>query len=258
MPEFITTARQDTGVELITLNRPPMNALSAELLTELADHVEVLAKDPELQVVVLTGSAKVFAAGADVGQLQDDGLRPGPLAAFRRACDGFGAIPRPVIAAVSGYALGGGLEVALACDLRIASESARLAFPEMDLGVFPGAGGTQRLARIVGAPKAKDLIWSARHVKAEEALALGLVDRIVPVEGYLEAALEFAAKLAKGPVVSMGLAKKAIDGGLDRSLAEGLDLEAEYFADVFQTEDARAGLSSFFENGPGKATFTGR
>jgi enoyl-CoA hydratase len=255
MAEFITTERQDNGVELIRFNRPPMNALSAELLGELADHVSALAEDADLKAVVLTGSEKAFAAGAEISQLQSD---TPIIENFRRAFDGFAAIPRPVIAAVSGFALGGGLEAALACDLRLVSEKARLGVPEIALGVFPGAGGTQRLARLIGPAKAKEMIWTGRHVRADEALAIGLVDRVVPVEGYLDAALEWAGSFATGAVVAMGLSKKAVDGGLDGSLSDGLDLEKTLFRQVMDTEDAETGIKSFFENGPGKAKFSGR
>jgi len=256
MAEFLLTERRDNGVELIRLNRPPMNALSAELLGELADHVEALAGDAGLKAVVLTGSDRVFAAGAEISQIQGETERL--LGSFRRAFDGLAAIPRPVIAAVSGFALGGGLEAALACDLRLASENARLGVPEIDLGVFPGAGGTQRLPRLVGAAKAKEMLWTGRHVPAGEALAMGLVDRVVPVEGYLDAALDWAASFARGAVVAMGLSKRAVDGGLDGSLAEGLDLERTLFGRVIATEDAATGIASFFQNGPGKAVFSGR
>jgi len=255
MAEFLLTERRDDGVELIRFNRPPMNALSAEFLAELADHAEALAADADLKAVVVTGSEKVFAAGAEISQLQSDA----PLIEnFRRAFDGLAAIPRPVIAAVSGFALGGGLEAALACDLRVASENARLGVPEIALGVFPGAGGTQRLPRLVGAARAKEMIWSGRHVRAEEALAIGLVDRVVPVEGYLDAALDWASSFARGAVVAMGLSKRAVDGGLDGPLAEGIDLERTLFGQVIATEDAATGIDSFFKNGPGKAVFSGR
>ena len=258
MAEFIAAARQDSGVELIRLARPPMNALSGELLAELAEVAEGLAKDPDLKAVVVTGTGKVFAAGAEIGQLQGVAKGPDVLANFRRALDGLAAIPRPVIAAISGYALGGGLEVALACDLRLASESARLGVPEIALGVFPGAGATQRLPRLIGPARAKEMIWTGRHVRAAEALAMGLVDRVVPVDRYLEAALEWAAGFAQGAVVAMGLSKRAVDGGLEMPLPQGLDLERELFAEVIATEDASIGIKSFFEQGPGKAEFLGR
>jgi enoyl-CoA hydratase len=282
MPEFIASERRDGGVELIRLVRPPLNALSADLLAELAVHAEALAGDADLKAVVVTGTAKAFSAGAEVSELSGgtpnpevsggtpnrevSGGTPSPghsgrsglLGNFRRALDGLAAIPRPVIAAVSGFVLGGGLETALACDLRLASESARLGVPEIRLGLFPGAGATQRLPRLVGPARAKEMIWSGRQVRAQEALALGLVDRVVPVEGYLEAALDWAAMLARGPVVAMGLAKQAVDKGLDRSLGQGLDLERDLFREALATEDATTGIRSFLENGPGKATFAGR
>jgi len=263
MAEFIVTERRDNGVELIRFNRPPLNALSAELLDELAAHAAVLAVDADLKAVVVTGTEKVFAAGAEISQLQgpspdDPAGGPDLLAHFRRALDGLAAIPRPVIAAISGYALGGGLEVALACDLRLASQSARLGVPEIALGVFPGAGATQRLPRLIGPARAKEMIWTGRHVRADEALAMGLVDRVVPVEGYLAAALEWAAGFAHGAVVAMGLSKRAVDGGLDGPLSQGLDLERDLFAEVLRTEDATIGIQSFFEKGPGKAEFRGR
>ena len=256
MAEFITTERHDNGVELIRFNRPPLNALSIELLTELGDHLEALAGDADLKAIVLAGNDRTFAAGAEISQIQSshDQL----LGAFRRAFDGLEAIPRPVIAAVSGFALGGGCEAALACDLRVAAENARLGVPEVLLGAIPGAGGTQRLARMIGAAKTKELIWSGRQVRAAEALELGLVDRVVPSESCLDTALEWAGSLASSAVVAIGLAKQAVNGGLDVSLAEGLDLERRLFEQLVDTEDLATGIESFFENGPGKASFSGR
>ncbi len=169
------------------------------------------------------------------------------------------AIERPVIAAIRGYALGGGLELALACDLRIASDNARLGQPEILLGIMPGGGGTPRLARLVGPARAKELVWTGRQVRAEEALALGIVDEVVAgADGALDRALEFAGELARGAVVAMGAAKRSIDGAFGRSLGEALDLEADCFARSFDTEDAHTGVASFLEHGPGKATFAGR
>ena len=256
MAEFLITERRDNGVELIRFNRPPMNALSAELLEELADHVDGLAVDPELKAVVLAGNDRVFAAGAEISQIQTDTDRL--IGTFHRAFDALAALPRPVIAAICGYALGGGLEAALACDLRLAAENARLGVPEILLGVFPGAGATQRLPRLIGPAKAKELLWTGRQVRPDEALALGLVDRVVPTEGYLDAALGWADSFAAGAVVAMGLAKRAVNDGLDETLAAGLTLERGLFGQVLDTEDAATGISSFFENGPGKATFSGR
>jgi enoyl-CoA hydratase/carnithine racemase len=255
MPEFVRSERGEGGVELVRLDRPPMNALSGQLLDELAGVVETLAKDPDLKAVVVTGSERVFAAGAEISELLEEGPQ---LGNFRRAFDGLAAVPRPVIAAVSGYALGGGLELALACDLRVASETARLGVPEILLGLFPAAGGTQRLTRLIGPARTKELIWTGRQVRPDEALAMGLVDRVVPAGSHLDAALEWATNLGRGAVLAMGLSKQAIDGGLDLPLTEGLDLEAELARQALRTEDARIGVQSFLEKGPGKAEFVGR
>jgi enoyl-CoA hydratase len=246
------------GVALLRLDRPPLNALSTALLAELEAHAANLGADPAVKAVVVTGSERAFAAGADVSEFSAPGAAPIVSAAFRRALDALAAIPRPVIAAVNGFALGGGLELALACDLRVAGDGSRLGFPEVQLGILPGGGGTQRLPRLVGPARAKELVWTGRHVKADEALALGLVDRVVPAAATVDDALEWATTLGAGAVVAMGLAKAAIDRGLDGPLAAGLDLEAEGFAAAFETDDARVGIRSFLDDGPGKATFTGR
>jgi enoyl-CoA hydratase/carnithine racemase len=246
------------GVALLRLNRPPLNPLSIAVLDQIAAHADALAADSGVKAVVVTGNEKALAAGADVTEFTEPGAAGGVTAAFRRAFDALGAIPRPVIAAIEGFALGGGFELALACDLRVAGEGARLGFPEILLGIFPGAGGTQRLPRLVGPARAKDLIWSGRQVKADEALALGLVDRVVPAGGALDAALEWAASLGTGAVIAMGIAKRLVDEGFDLPLAAALDLEADGFVEVFETEDATTGIRSFLDQGPGKATFQGR
>lgn len=217
-----------------------------------------MAGDPSAKAVVVAGGPRAFAAGADVTEFTGPEAARLVAAAFRRALDALGRIPRPVIAAVSGYALGGGLELALACDLRIAGAGARVGQPEILLGIIPGGGGTQRLARLAGPAVAKELVWSGRQVGAEEAARLGIVDRVVPDEELLDAALDWAAELARGAVVAMGLAKRVIDDGLGRPLPEALDLEAEAFVEAFRTEDARVGIRSFLDRGPGKATFSGR
>ncbi|MGH9014715.1 MAG: enoyl-CoA hydratase/isomerase family protein [Acidimicrobiia bacterium] len=257
MPEFVTTERRAGGVTMVRIDRPPLNALSRALLGEVEVAARELAQDPAVKAVVVAGGAKAFAAGADIGEFGDQRAARDIGAAFRGASDAVAAIPRPVIAAVNGVALGGGLELAMACDLRIAADSARLGQPEILLGIIPGAGATQRLPRLVGPARAKEIIWSGRQVRADEALAIGLVDRVVPAGELVDAALEWAATFAAGAVVAMGLAKRAIDGGLDRALAAGLDLEADAFIDVFGTDDARIGVQSFLEHGPGKAEFTG-
>ncbi|HEY3833725.1 MAG TPA: enoyl-CoA hydratase-related protein [Acidimicrobiia bacterium] len=246
------------GVVVLTLNRPPMNPLSAGQLDAVRAAAESLQADRDVKAVVLTGSEKAFAAGADVKdfELTADGARR-IAAGFRAAADALEAIERPVIAAIRGYALGGGLELALACDLRVAADNARLGQPEILLGIMPGGGGTARLARLVGPARAKQIVWTGRQVRADEALQLGIVDEVVPAADTLDRAIALAGELARGPVVAMGAAKRAIDGGLDLPLGEALDLEAECFARSFETADARAGVASFLEHGPGKATFTG-
>jgi enoyl-CoA hydratase/carnithine racemase len=248
----------DDGVALLTLDRPPLNALSAALLAQLAKQAHAVAADPSVKAVVITGNDRAFAAGADVTEFTPDRESARVVAAsFRTAGDAIASIPRPVIAAIRGYALGGGLEVALACDLRVASDSARFGQPEILLGIIPGGGATQRLARLIGPSRAKELIWSARQVRAEEALAIGLVDRIAPADEVLDTALKWAASFASGAVLAMALAKRAIDHGLDLPLAAALDVEADRFADSFATNDAATGISSYLEHGPGKATFSG-
>jgi enoyl-CoA hydratase/carnithine racemase len=255
---LVLVERRPDRVALVRLNRPPLNPLSSALLGELVEVARELALDADVHAVVVAGSEKAFAAGADIEEFggPDDARRIGEQ--FRAAFDSLAAIPRPVIAAMRGFALGGGLELALACDLRVASESARLGQPEILLGIIPGAGGTQRLPRLVGPARAKDLIWSGRQVRADEALTIGLVDRVVPAEEVEANALDWAATLASGAVAAMALAKRAIDAGLDGALDAGLDVEAQAFVDVFGTEDAATGVRSFLEHGPGKATFRGR
>jgi len=256
--DLVLIDRQPGGVVVVRLNNPPMNALSRALLGELREVAVGIGGEPEVKAVVVAGGDKAFAAGADITEFSDQAAAREIADAFRGAFDAVGAIPRPVIAAVRGYALGGGLELACACDFRVAGETARLGQPEILLGIIPGAGGTQRLARLVGPARAKEMVWSGRQVRADEALALGLVDRVVAPGEEEPAALRWADHLAHGAVVAMGLAKRAIDGGLGRPLGDGLDLERDAFVEVFATEDARTGIRSFRADGPGKAKFSGR
>jgi enoyl-CoA hydratase len=249
---------QPGGVALLRLNRPPLNPLSEALLAALTAEAHSLAENPEVKAVVVAGSDRAFAAGADIDEFGTAEDARAVSHNFRTACAALGTIPRPVIAAISGFALGGGLELALACDLRIAADSARLGQPEILLGIIPGGGATQRLTRLVGPARAKELIWSGRQVRADEALAIGLVDRVVPAAELESAARAWASEFASGAVVAMGLAKRAIDGGLDGSLDAGLREETTAFAEVFETEDAATGIASFKAIGPGKATFSGR
>jgi enoyl-CoA hydratase len=255
--ELVTLERRDGGVAVVRIDRPRMNALSAEVLRRLEAVAGELTAEPPGAVVVWGGD-RIFAAGADVAELAsaEDAAALGRL--FRSALDALAAVPAATVAAINGYALGGGCELALACDLRVAADTARLGQPEVLLGIIPGGGATQRLTRLVGPSRAKDLILSGRQVTAAEALAIGLVDRVVASEQVLPAALELAGTFAGGATAALALAKRAIDEGLDGSLAEGLDLEQELFARSLSTEDAATGLRSFLEHGPGKARFAGR
>ncbi len=257
MSEVVHVERRDDGVAIVRLDNPKVNALSSEVLTQLESAAKALTDDPPGAVVV-TGGDKVFAAGADISEFGGpaEAARIGGL--FLRALRALAEVPRVTIAAVSGYALGGGCEVALACDFRIASTRARFGQPEILLGIIPGGGGTQRLARLVGAGRAKDMILTGRQVDADEALRIGLVDEVIEPDELFDRAVARAAEFAAGPVVAHGLAKQAIDRGLDGPLADGLDLEQQLFAEVFATDDARTGVAAFLEHGPGKATFRGR
>jgi enoyl-CoA hydratase len=249
--------RGDDGVAVVTLDNPKVNALSSALLADLQAAAEELAADPPGAVVV-TGGDRLFAAGADISEFGGPQEARAVGGAFRSALDAVAAIPRMTIAAVSGYALGGGCELALACDMRIASERAVFGQPEILLGIIPGGGGTQRLARLVGPARAKEMILSGRQVRAEEAFRIGLADEVVAPDALMERALERAAELARGAVLAQGLAKRAIDAGLDRPLAEGLTIEQDQFVEVFTTHDAHVGVASFLEKGAGHATFEGR
>lgn len=254
---LVAVERRDDGVAVVTLENPKVNALSSEVLRQLLGAAERLIEEPP-GAVVITGGPKVFAAGADITELDgpDAARTLGDL--FLRALGAVADIPRATVAAISGVALGGGCELALACDFRVASERARLGQPEILLGIIPGGGGTQRLPRLIGPARAKDLILTGRQVLAAEALAIGLVDEVVAPEAVLDRAIERAAELAQGPVVAHGLAKRAIDRGLDITLGGGLDLEQQLFTQVFATDDARSGVASFLEHGAGKAEFQGR
>jgi enoyl-CoA hydratase len=253
---FVTVERRPDGVALVRLDRPKANALSGELLQQLRAIAEELTADPPGAVVVW-GGERIFAAGADIVQMENGG--PETVSAnFAAATGALARLPRVTIAAINGYALGGGLELALACDLRICADDAKLGLPEILLGVIPGGGGTQRLARLVGVGRAKELVLTGRQVRAEEALAIGLVNRVVPKADLIDEVLRFAATLAAGPRLAQAAAKAAIDEGLETTLEEGLAIEAAQFVAVSRTEDADRGIRSFVEHGPGKATFVGR
>ena len=249
--------RGDDGVATLRLDRPKVNAMSLELLVALREAADGLIADPPGAVVV-TGGERVFAAGAEISEFggPEEARRIG--AAFRDALGAVAAIPRFTIAAITGVALGGGCELALACDWRVCADNARLGQPEILLGIIPGGGGTQRLPRLIGAARAKEIILTGRQVRAEEALRIGLVDEVVPAADVHARAHDKALELATGAVAAQGLAKQAVDEGIETTLAWGLDREQALFEQVFTTEDSQVGVRSFLEQGPGKATFTGR
>jgi enoyl-CoA hydratase/carnithine racemase len=260
MGEFVQVERggdAPSGVATIRLTRPPMNALNTAMQEELRAAASELASDSDVRAVVIYGGEKVFAAGADVKEFagQDHAYMLRDAGRLTSSLDALARLPKPVIAAVTGYALGGGCELALTADFRISADDARWGQPEILLGIIPGAGGTQRLPRLVGPAKAKDIIFTGRFVGAQEALEIGLVDAVVPAAEVYPAALKMAAKFAKGPAHALAAAKAAIDEGLDGDLGNGLRLEAHLFASLFATEDRTIGMTSFLENGPGKATF---
>ncbi|MDQ6936150.1 MAG: enoyl-CoA hydratase/isomerase family protein [Actinomycetota bacterium] len=250
----------DGAVATIRLQRPPMNILDAEMMAGIrAAAVQAGARE-DVRAVVVYGGEEVFAAGADVKEFNRT-THAGMVAraeALTGAVDAVARIPKPVVAAVTGYALGAGCELALAADARISADDARWGQPEVRLGLIPGAGGTQRLPRLIGPARAKDLIFTGRFVAAAEAMAIGLVDRVVPATDVYGAAREWADQFGVGPALALRAAKAAIDGGLDGDLASGLRLESHLFAGLFATEDRTIGIASFVENGPGRARFVGR
>jgi enoyl-CoA hydratase len=259
MGEFVRL-EIDGAVGVIRLDRPPVNALNTVIHRELREVAEQVSQNREIRAVVLYGGTKAFCGGADIKEMAD--LHPSEIAVVGKglndAVTAVARLPQPVIAAVSGYALGGGCELALAADIRIVAENAVLGLPEITLGVIPGAGGTQRLPRLIGASRAKEMIFTGRSVKGVEAVDIGLANRAVAPEQLLSEAMELARRLAAGATAALTAAKRAIDDGLDGPLAAGLELEAERFTELFATEDQKTGMSSFLERGPGKATFVGR
>jgi enoyl-CoA hydratase len=256
MGELVLVEQRDDGVAVVTLNNPKVNALSQALLAELRAVAEELTANPP-GAVVITGGERIFAAGADISEFGDAERAVQITAGFHSALDAVAAIPRFVIAAVSGYALGGGCELALACDYRIGGERAVFGQPEILLGIIPGGGGSQRLPRLVGASKAKEIMITGRQVKAEEALRIGLLDESVSTDALHDRALSLAAEVARGALQAQAIIKRVVDAGLDAPLAAALDLERHGFAAAFETADSQIGVRSFLEHGPGKAEFTG-
>jgi enoyl-CoA hydratase/carnithine racemase len=259
MAEFVTLS-VDAGVGTIRLDRPKMNALNTQVQEEIRAAAKEATERGDVRAVVIWGGPKVFAAGADIKEMADASYADmiDRSAALTSSFTAVARIPKPVVAAVNGYALGGGCELALCADRRIAAEDATLGQPEILLGIIPGAGGTQRLPRLVGPAKAKDIIFSGRFVKAQEALEIGLVDELVPADEVYDAAVKWASQFANGPAYALRAAKEAIDYGGEVDLSTGLEIERQQFAALFATEDRTIGMTSFVENGPGKAVFKGR
>lgn len=259
MGEFVRL-EVEGAVATIRLDRPKMNAINGQLTEELR-LAAVEARDrADIRAVVLYGGERVFAAGADIKEMSTlsyaDMLIWGT--GLQEALKVVARLPKPVIAAITGYALGGGFELALTADFRVVADNAKVGVPEIQLGVIPGGGGTQRLTRLVGPAKAKGMVFTGRHVAADEALGLGIADVVVPAAEVYTTAKEMAERYSSGPAIALRAAKQAIDDGLEVDLDTGLRLESGLFAALFATEDQRIGMESFVANGPGKAEFTGR
>ena len=258
MGEFV---RVETGggVATIRIDRPKMNAINPQMLAELTEAANAIAADGEVRAAVVWGGPRIFAAGADIGGFTD--LDPaqarGLSGVFNDAFLAVENMPQITVSAVNGYALGGGMELAMATDFRVAADDAVFGQPEIRLGIIPGGGGTQRLPRLVGITRAKEIIYTGRNVHPDEALAIGLVSAVHPSEATYDAAVELAAGYAAGPA-ALRMAKQAVMDGLPLSLADAVAREAEHFGDCFATDDAAIGVASFLEKGPGKADFTGR
>ncbi len=239
------------SVCIITLNRPQaMNSLSLQMLTEFCEALDAAAFDPEVSCVVITGAGeRAFCAGADLKEragMNELEVRK-TVSTIRATMDKLGNLPMPSIAAVNGVALGGGTEIALACDLRIVADSARMGLTETSLAIIPGAGGTQRLPRIIGIAKAKELIFTARRIDAEEALAIGLANKVAPLGSLLDEAKALAAEIGKNGPIALRMAKRAIDKGMEVDLATGLAIESTCYEVIIPTEDRVEGLAAFRE-----------
>lgn len=247
----------DGNVAVVTIDNPPMNVLCTPLLQEF-NRVLTGLKGGDVRVVILTGAGKAFVAGADINEMS--GLDPEGAYNFsllgQEVLSRIESLPKPVIAAVNGFALGGGTELALSCDFIIASEKARFGQPEVNLGLIPGFGGTQRLPRRIHPNMARELIYSGGMIDAQEALRIGLANRVLPLDGFLDGVKEIASNIASRGPEAVKLSKEAINRGLDTTLVEGLVMEAERFREVFRTEDKGEGLTAFVEKR--KPDFKGR
>lgn len=256
MPDYLRVEPRGR-VAVVHLDRPKMNVLSRAMQDEIAATARELSADPNVRAVVFYGGEKTFAAGADVKEMVhwDRATAHEQAPGLQDAFNAVAAIPVPTIAAITGYALGGGFELAMACDLRIAATDSTVGQPEILLGIIPGAGGTQRLSRLIGESRAKDIILTGRFVTADEALTLGMVNEVVAPESVFDRAVEVAEQLSRGPREAMIAAKRAIEQGLEQPLAAGLVTEQREFADLFGTPDQILGMQTFIDQGPGKAVF---
>jgi enoyl-CoA hydratase/carnithine racemase len=257
--EFIQVELQESTA-IIHLRRPPMNALNVQMQREIAQAATFVSGRAGIDAVILYGGEKVFAAGADVKEMANMTYADMAVAAhnLQSAFDTVAKISQPTIAAITGFALGGGLELAMCADFRVAGDNAKLGQPEILLGIIPGAGGTQRLPRLIGQSLAKELIFGGHMITAEQAAAIGLVNKVVEPVQVLAAALAWATKFSGGPKLALAAAKRAIDSGSNVDLRTGLSIESTEFAALFATEDQTNGMNSFVNEGPGKANFVGR
>jgi enoyl-CoA hydratase len=243
---ILTETRGHVGI--VQLNRPQaMNAFNLAMLGEVFDALEAFDKDAAVGAILVTGNEKAFAAGADIKEMADRSYVEMITAEHVKIWDRIRGIRKPVIAAVSGWALGGGCEFVLSCDMVVASESAKFGQPEITIGIIPGAGGTQRLARLVGKQLAMEMVINNRTLTAQEAQQFGLVNRIVPVEGYLDAAVAFAEEIASRAPVAVRMAKDAVNAAFETTLTEGLAVEKRNFYPLFATEDQKEGMQAFIE-----------
>ncbi len=260
MGEFVNLEVSDAGVGTIRLDRPKVNALNDQVAREIDEAVAAARSDERVRAVVLWGGERVFAAGADIKQMaeRDSVQMYKYIGDFQDVFTRLENLPVVTIAAINGYALGGGCELTLACDFRVCADDSQMGQPEILLGVIPGAGGTQRLPRLIGVGRAKDIIYSGRFVSAEEAKAIGLVHEVVPAAEVYPTAVKMAERYARGPSVALMAAKQVIQNGMQVDMTNGLLLERQAFAGLFATEDQAVGMKSFEEKGPGKAEFVGR
>ncbi|MGV9748215.1 enoyl-CoA hydratase-related protein [Rhodococcus zopfii] len=258
MAEFVTLEVSD-GIGTIRLDRPPMNALNRQVQEEIRAAAREATVRADVRAVIVYGGEKVFAAGADIKELAETSFvqMSEIIADLQSAIGSIADIPKPTVAAITGYALGGGLELALGADRRVIGDNVKVGTPEILLGIIPGGGGTQRLARLVGPSKAKDIVFTGRFVGPDEALEIGLVDEVVAPDEVYNAARTWASQFTGAASRALAAAKAAIDQGLDTDLGTGLKIEQHVFASLFATADRTIGMESFMANGPGKAVFTG-